>query len=201
MTARPAAVVLAGGAGRRLGGIDKPLMELHGQPLLARILEALAGQAAPIAISANGDASRFTSFGLPVLQDGAFLGQGPLGGVLAGLDWAAAQGVDTLLTVPGDTPFIPRDLAVRLAPAPSCAVRAGRTHHLVALWPVDARTELRQFLTNPGSRRVADFAASIGMRQTVFPIVASDPFFNINTPSDLAEAQARAGRAGAGDEP
>lgn len=186
----PAALVLAGGGARRLGGVDKPLLALAGRPLLAWVLAALAPQAAPIALNANGDPARFAGFNLPVLDDGRFLGQGPLAGVLAGLDWAAAQGASAVLSVSGDTPFIPADLAARLAPPPACAQSAGRVHPLVALWPVAARTPLRRFLETPGPRAVRDFTADLGMRLVDFPVGAWDPFYNINTPDDLAAAQA-----------
>ena len=201
MTGRPAALVLAGGSARRLGGIDKPLIAIAGGSLLERILTAIAPQAAPIALSANGDPSRFARFGLPVLDDGTFLGHGPLAGLLAGLDWAATHGAEALLTVPGDTPFIPANLAARLAPAPACAMSAGRTHHLVALWPVAARVALRRFLGTPGPRGVRHFAAAIGMRKVDFPVVAWDPFCNVNTQEDLAEARALAERMRTGGEP
>jgi len=189
-----AALILAGGAARRLGGIDKPLLELDGRSLLARIIELLAPQAAPIALSANGDPARFAPFGLPVLPDGAFAGQGPLAGVLAGLDWAAAQGADALLTVPGDTPFIPSDLAAALAPPPACAMSAGQVHHLVAFWPVAARAALRRFLSAPGPRGVRDFTAGLAMRRVAFPAVAWDPFHNVNTQGDLTAARLLAGQ-------
>ncbi len=198
-TDRPAALILAGGGARRLGGIDKPLLALAGASLLARIIEAVAPQAAALALSANGDPARFAAFGLPVLPDGAFLGQGPLAGVLAGLDWAAALGATALLTVPGDTPFVPRDLAAALAPPPSCAASGGYVHTLVALWPVAVRGALRGFLGAPGPRGVRDFAATLGMRPVAFAAVAPDPFYNVNTPADLAAARALAGRAGPED--
>lgn len=200
------ALILAGGEARRLGGIDKPLLELTGRSLLERIVELLAAQAGPIALSANGDPTRFASFGLPVLPDGAFAGQGPLAGVLAGLDWAAAQGAEALLTVPGDTPFIPPDLAAALAPPPACAMSAGQVHHLVALWPVTARATLRRFLAEPGRRGVRnftegrdftdgrDFTEGLAMRRVDFPAVAWDPFHNVNTPEDLATARILASR-------
>lgn len=201
MTPRPAAIVLAGGGARRLGGVDKPLLVLGGQTVLARILATLAPQAGPIAISANGDPARFAAFGLPVLEDATFAGQGPLAGVLAGLDWAAAQGSATLLTVPGDTPFIPADLVDRLAPAPSCAASAGQAHHLVALWPVTCRAALRAWLAQPGPRGVRNFSATLGQRQIAFAAVAFDPFLNVNTPDDLTRARAVADRLGTGGEP
>jgi len=193
------ALVLAGGAARRLGGGDKPLRLLGGRPLLAHVLARLgAGEDGAIALSANGDAARFARFGLPVLEDGAFAGQGPLAGVLAGLDWAAGRGAGALLTVPGDTPFIPRDLAARLAPAPSCAASGGRVHHLVALWPVAARAALRSRLSADGPRNVAAFAAVLGLRFVAFAAEgqACDPFLNVNTPEDLARAQAVLDQAG-----
>lgn len=194
MTQFPPALILAGGAARRLGGIDKPLLELAGQSLLGLILAALAPQAGPIALSANGDPARFARFGLPVLGDGPLLGQGPLAGVLTGLDWAAGLGAATLLTVPGDTPFLPADLVARLWPAPACAASLGRVHPLVALWPVAARAALRAHLAAPGRRDVRGFAATLHPRTIDFAAVALDPFLNINTPDDLARAQTLAQR-------
>ncbi len=189
-----AALILAGGEARRLGGIDKALLVLDGRSLLEGIIALLRPQASPIALSANGDPARFAPFGLPVLPDGAFAGQGPLAGVLAGLDWAAAQGAEALLTVPGDTPFIPPDLAAALAPPPACAMSAGQVHHLVALWPVPVRAALRRFLGDPGPRGVRDFTAGLAMRRVDFPVVAWDPFHNVNTPDDLEAARGLAGR-------
>src|SRR5579875_3676841 len=116
-----AALVLAGGGARRMGGGDKPLLRIGGATLLERLLAVLGVETARIAISANGDPARFAATGFPVLPDRAFAGEGPLAGLLAGLDWAAGQGADTLLTVPGDTPFIPSGLAAALSPAPACA--------------------------------------------------------------------------------
>ncbi|MGH7153181.1 MAG: molybdenum cofactor guanylyltransferase [Acetobacteraceae bacterium] len=191
VTDRPiAAVILAGGAARRLGGGDKPLLDLGGQPILARIMAALSG-IGPVVISANGDPERFTAFGLPVLSDGPFAGQGPLAGILAALDWANERGAGTLLSVPGDTPFLPAGLAASLAPAPAYA-HCERAHYLVALWPVSARYHLRRLLSAPAPRDVAAFAQSIGMRPVVFPDMARDCFLNVNTPEDLAAARTRA---------
>jgi len=191
---RTAALVLAGGEARRMGRRDKPLLELGGAPMLARVIAALAGDLPFIAISANGDPARFASFGLPVLPDKEFAGEGPLAGVLAGLDWAACLGAEALLTVPGDTPFIPADLSTTLAPAPACAASQGRMHHLVALWPTHCRHALRRLLSAPGRRDIAHFAQAIGMRRVDFPAAEWDPFFNVNTLEDLAVAQAIARR-------
>ncbi len=185
------ALVLAGGPARRMGGADKPLLDLDGQPILAHILDALSPL--PIAISANGDLDRFATFGLPVLPDGRFAGQGPLAGLLAGLDWAADRRADVLVTVPGDTPFVPRELAAALAPAPACAMSLGRRHPLVAVWPVACRTALAGWLEDARSRAVARFASSIGMRCVDFRVQGADPFLNVNTPDDLDTARKVAG--------
>jgi len=184
----PAVVILAGGGARRMGGGDKPLLDLAGKQMIERIIAALDAQ--HIAISANGDPARFAALQRPVLSDGDFFDQGPLAGVLAGLEWAATLGVDTLLTVPGDTPFIPSGLAATLAPAPACAASNDRPHYLVALWPVAYRGDLRQLLSAPGRRDVAIFASRIGMRRVNFPVAEWDPFLNVNTPEDLAAARA-----------
>jgi len=185
---RVVALVLAGGAGRRLGGVDKALVNLAGGPLIALALAALAPLAT--AISANGDPARFAAFGRPVLADGDFVGAGPLAGLLAGLDWAANLGAEALLTVPCDTPFIPRDLAGALWPSPARACSSGKAHHLVALWPVAARAALRAWLSGANPRHVARFADSLAMREVDFPARTWDPFLNINTPEDLARARA-----------
>lgn len=198
---RTAAVILAGGAARRMGGGDKPLLEVGGQPMLARVIAALQPDVAAIAISANGDPARFATFGLPVLPDGDFAGEGPLAGLLAGLDWAAATGAAALLTVPGDTPFVPAGLPSVFDPPPACAVSSGQAHHLVALWPVACRVRLRALLSAPGRRSVVHFAVSIGMRQVDFAAGPWDRFLNVNTPDDLAQARRLAGVADMGEAP
>ncbi len=184
---RIAALVLAGGSARRMGGGDKPLLDLGGQPMLARVIARLGLSDA--AISANGDPARFAAFGLPVLDDGAFSGEGPLAGLLAGLDWAAGLGATALLTVPGDTPFIPLGLAAALMPPPACAASLGQPHHLVALWPIACRYLLRTLLSAPGRRDIHYFTSTIGMRRVDFPLGKWDPFININTPEELAMAR------------
>ncbi|WP_323989754.1 MULTISPECIES: molybdenum cofactor guanylyltransferase [Nguyenibacter] len=196
---RFAVVILAGGLATRMGGGDKPLLRAGGRSLLAHLLDRLGGAGGPLAINARGDAARFAAFGLPVLPDGP-VGTGPLAGVLAAMDWAAGLGCDAVLTVPGDTPFVPRDLPAALAPAPAVAVSAGRRHHLVALWPVAARDALRARLAAlpPDGPRAAfgvrAFAVTIGMRDVDFSARPFDPFHNVNTPADLAEADRLAPR-------
>jgi molybdenum cofactor guanylyltransferase len=185
-----AALVLAGGEARRMGGGDKPLTRLAGRPMLAWVMDSL--NIPNTAISANGDPARFAGFNCPVLADGAFAGQGPLAGLLAGLEWAATLGAEVLLTAPGDTPFLPQGLASHLAPAPSAARSNGRNHHLVALWPVSAAGLLRQRLSSPGQQRVSHFASQIGMRYVEFVVRSHDPFANINTNEEMEKARMEA---------
>jgi molybdopterin-guanine dinucleotide biosynthesis protein A len=188
---KPAAVVLAGGAGTRLGGADKALLDLGGVTALGHLLRRLAPQAGPICLSANGDPARFAATGLAILPDDpAHRGMGPLAGLAAALAWARAQGADTLLVVPADTPFIPADLAARLAPAPAAVEAGGRVHHLVCLLPVMSRPVLVASLAQ-GHTRAAEFVTAIGTRRVVFS--DAQDFLNINTPDDLARARARAG--------
>jgi molybdopterin-guanine dinucleotide biosynthesis protein A len=177
-----AALILAGGSARRMGGVDKPLLSLGRHTILAEILLRLRPQVAAIALSANGDPARLGAYGLPVLAD-PVPDQGPLAGLLQGLEWAAGCGAEALLSVPGDTPFVPRDLATRLSPAPACAASGGHVHPLVALWPVSCRHRLQGW-TDP---RVRSFAQAIGMREVVFADEAA--FLNVNTPDDLAAAR------------
>ena len=186
---RVCALILAGGAASRMGGTDKPLLRLGGETLLARILAALRPGLTDIALNANGDPARFAAFGLHVLPD-PIPGQGPLGGLLAGLDWAAARGAESLLSVPGDTPFIPADLAARLAPAPAWAMTHGQVHPLVALWPVSARASLHHLLSALGPRAARPFGESLGMRAVALPEGPPDSCLNINTPDELRAAEA-----------
>lgn len=191
-----AAVILAGGGARRLGGADKALIMLCGQSLIARVLARLDGQCGPVAISANGDPKRFGHLRLPVLDDGLQPGaalRGPLQGVLAGLRFAASSGARALLTVPVDTPFLPPGLASRLHPAPAYAQSCGAPHPLVALWPVTpaCAQAVRLALDEEGGR-VRAALARLGARAVAFAQPnpgAPDPFLNINTPEALAAAE------------
>ena len=190
------AVILAGGLSSRMGGGDKVLLDLHGQPLLAHVIARLAPQVGPLAISANGDPARFARFGLPVLADSLPDFPGPLAGILAAMDWAAGLGAASVLTAAGDTPFPPHDLAARLqaAGAQGLALAAdrdsageARLHPTFGLWPTALREDLRAALAE-GVRRPRQWAARHQAGTAIFD--GPDPFFNINTPADLAHASA-----------
>lgn len=182
-----AAVVLAGGEARRMGGGDKPLLPIGGRTMLQAVIEAL--DVPETAISANGDPSRFAAFGLPVLPDGPFAGLGPLAGVLAGLRWAEARGAAALVTAPGDMPFLPRGLPRALLPAPTAVIAGGQPHHLVATWPVACADALETFLRTDTIRRVRDFAEQIGMGYKHFPAAVGGNFANINSKQELLDAR------------
>ena len=194
-----AGIILCGGRSSRMGGGDKSLLTLGGSTILARIIDRL-GQIRPLAINANGDPSRFSAFSLPVLADAVPGFAGPLAGILAGMEWAVEQGCGLLLTVAGDTPFFPTDLAERLATAAAgqperiaAAASNGRRHPVFALWPVALRGDLKRFLAESGTGRVNSFIDlhnpfDVAFSQIDVGNLSFDPFFNVNAPADLAEA-------------
>ena len=197
---RPPAIILAGGRATRLGGGDKGLLDLDGRPMLARIIDRLAPQCDGLALNANGDPARFARLGLPVLADGLPGLPGPLAGILAGMDWAAARGADRVVSVAGDTPFLPADLVARLAAQEAeqgngivlAASRDGTgavvDHPVCGLWPVALRHDLLAFLQE-GERRVRRFAERHAATRAIWEAGAADPFFNVNTPGDLDRAR------------
>jgi molybdopterin-guanine dinucleotide biosynthesis protein A len=185
-------VILAGGLSRRMGGGDKGLLSLAGRPVLAHVIARIQPQVSALALNANGDATRFAALGLPVIADDAADFAGPLAGILAALNWASrtAPVSGAVLTVPADTPFLPRNLVARLAEAgaPALARSGGRIHPVVGLWPLALRDGLRAALRGEGLRKVEDWTARVGPALVDFEAAPVDPFFNINTPEDLARA-------------
>lgn len=192
---KPVGLILAGGLSRRMGGGDKALKRLAGTTILARIVRRIGPQVSDLWLNANGPAERF-GLDLPLVPDSLPDAPGPLAGILAGLDLAAAHdpGVHHVLTVPADCPFLPDDLVARLAAAAgnagsACASSGGRVHGVVGLWPVAARDELRHLLVDEDIRRVDGWLARAGTATVEWPAAPYDPFFNVNTPDDLAEAE------------
>jgi molybdopterin-guanine dinucleotide biosynthesis protein A len=191
-----AGVILAGGRSRRMGGGDKALCLLAGRPMLAHVIERTGPQVSALALNANGDASRFAGFGLPVVADSVTGFAGPLAGILAGLDWAAAlPGCSHLLSLPADAPLLPADLLARLETARrtaradiAVAASGGRAHPVLALWPLALREALRRALAE-GERKIDRFTAAYHVVQAEWPAAPVDPFFNANTPEELAEAE------------
>ena len=195
---QPLGVVLAGGLARRMGGGDKARLRIGGRTILERVLEGFQPQCAALIVNANGDPARFSDTGLAIVADSIPDFAGPLAGILAALDWAAAYSPETadVVSVPGDCPFLPHDLVARLfsaraaARTPLACARSGdQRHPVVALWPVDVRDDLRRALVEEGLRKIEAFTARHGVAVADWPVRPFDPFFNVNTPDDAAEAE------------
>ncbi len=197
----PIGVILAGGQSRRMGGGDKCLLSLDGTSVLDRVIARLEPQVTRIILNANGAPDRFAQTGLPVVADSIGGFAGPLAGVLAGLDRAAEEGASHIVTVAADTPFFPsslvsglgaaaiaqdKPLAMAMTPDPE---RGFARHPTFGLWPVDLRDNLRAAL-NEGVSKVILWTEPLGCAKMVFEGFDYDPFFNINTAEDFAEAEA-----------
>ena len=193
-------LVLAGGLARRMGGGDKARVEIGGVSILDRVLARLSAQCVDIIINANGDPHRFEDTGCAIVPDNVPDYPGPLAGILAGLDWLAEQanGVEWLLSVPGDCPFLPDDLVERLhlarvkmgAGVPLACARSGKWRHpVVGLWPLALRRDLRKALVEEGLRKIEAWTARHGIAVADWPAEPVDPFLNVNTPEDAARAE------------
>jgi molybdenum cofactor guanylyltransferase len=194
----PLGLVLAGGLARRMGGGDKARIRIGGVTILGRVLACLQPQCDRIIINANGDPARFADTGLPVVPDSVPDFAGPLAGILAGLDWAAAHAPDVadIVSVPGDCPFLPVDLVERLGIArtaeklPLACARSGDWRHpVVGLWPVSMREDLRRALVEEDLHKIEVWTARHGVAIANWPAKPVDPFFNVNTPEDVVEAE------------
>lgn len=193
-----AGVVLAGGQSTRMGGGDKCLRDLGGRPILAHILERARPQVAKLVLNANGDPARFVPFGLPVVADTVEGYAGPLAGVLAGLDWAAANApaATWVASFASDAPFFPTDLVARLQAAVAgdkadlaCAASGGQAHPVFGLWRVDLRGALRDAMVREKIYKVDRWTARFRLATVEYPAVPDDPFFNANRPDDLEAAR------------
>jgi molybdopterin-guanine dinucleotide biosynthesis protein A len=196
-------VILAGGLSRRMGGGDKGLLRLDGKSMLEHVVARVAPQVERLVINANGDPARFAALGLPVVADtvGGFVG--PLAGVLAGMRWSRsnAPGAAWIATVSSDAPFLPADLVARFVGAVAnhpghiaLAQSGGGLHPVIGLWPVALADDLELQL-GEGVRKVLRWTDRHGTVPVPFdPIEIHgsmiDPFFNANTPEELAQARA-----------
>jgi molybdenum cofactor guanylyltransferase len=191
-------VLLAGGLARRMGGGDKPMRQIGGRTILARVIARLEPQCDGLILNANGDPARFANFGLPVISDTVADFPGPLAGILAALDWIAAHRpeVSWVLSAAADCPFLPRDLVARLHRARAeqnaqlaVAASGGQSHPVIGLWGVTLREELRHALVVEDIRKIDRWTARYKLATVSWPTEPLDPFFNANTMDDIAEAE------------
>jgi molybdopterin-guanine dinucleotide biosynthesis protein A len=199
-------VLLAGGLARRMGGGDKPMRTIGGKTILERVIARLSPQCDGLILNANGDPARFAVFGLPVIADDVADFPGPLAGILAALDWMAANRpeVKRVLSAAADCPFLPRDLVARLEQARAAenaelavAASGEQTHPVVGLWSVKLRDELRHALVEEDIRKIDRWTARYKLATVTWPVTPLDPFFNANTVEDIAEAERLAALDGA----
>jgi molybdenum cofactor guanylyltransferase len=191
-------VLLAGGLARRMGGGDKPMRKIGGRSILERVIARLKPQCDGLLLNANGDPARFARFGLPVIADSVENFPGPLAGILAALDWAAAErpAVSLVLSAAADCPFLPRDLVARLHQALveqnaqlAVAASGGQSHPVIGLWSVGLRDELRHALVVEDIRKIDRWTARYKLATVSWPAEPLDPFFNANTMDDIAAAE------------
>lgn len=191
-------VLLAGGLARRMGGGDKPMRQIGGRTILDRVIARLQPQCDGLALNANGDPSRFATFGLPVIADTVEDFPGPLAGILAALDWTAINRpeITWILSAAGDCPFLPRDLVARLHHTRAeqdaqlaVASSGGHTHPVIGLWHVGLRNELRHALVVEDMRKIDRWTARYRLATVNWPVEPLDPFFNANTVEDIADAE------------
>lgn len=187
-----------------MGGGHKMLRRVRGETVLDRLIRGFRPQVKALLLNVNADAELFAGFALPLVPDDLPGHPGPLAGVLAGLDWTAraAPLARWLVTVPGDAPFIPADLVTRLHEERqkqhadlAAAASGGRIHPVIGLWPVAIAAALRSSLVDQDIRKIDRFTAGYRCAIVEWPTTPRDPFFNVNTPEDLAEAEHIAGAA------
>ena len=195
-------LVLAGGRARRMGGRDKALLRFGDGNLLNRAINRLKSQCDVILLNTSSVLAHHAAHDVPIVHDSIADHAGPLAGILAGLDWTAdhAPAANALVTVPVDGPFFPQDLVTRLHAAATlqraviaCAQSGGRRHGVYGLWSLALREELRDALLIKGVRKVDDWLAGHNVATVEWPDHPLDPFFNVNTPEDLAAAEQRLG--------
>lgn len=197
-------VVLAGGLATRMGGQDKGLLSLHGRPILDHVVSRLTPQVDAIILNANGDPDRFSDYPYPVVGDTLPGFLGPLAGVLAAMEHAKDAGYTWVVSVAADTPFFPQDLVAQLRmvadPKQTPVVLAASLdeneqrymrHPTFGMWHVSLAQPLAEALGD-GVRKIVRWTDSVGGAEVRFdrPVGQVDPFFNVNTPDDLAFANA-----------
>ena len=191
-------VILAGGQARRMGHVDKAFIEVSGKPVIELVAERLRPQVTRLIINANGDPARFAALELPVAADSIKGFAGPLAGVLAAMEWAGRHAPDCrqIATIAVDTPFFPLNFVAAMVKKGNrekadivCAASNGRNHPVAGLWPVRLARDLRAAMTGDGIRKVDLWTARHKLAVCEFATAGYDPFFNINRPDDIEQAE------------
>ena len=192
-------VILAGGKGRRMGGKEKALIPLLDRPLLSYVLESISGHVAPIALNINTNLDKFSEFGYEIIEDPIKGHLGPLAGILASLNWARKLNQKWVMTLPCDTPFLPKNIVKEMIKLKNkeldvdlvVAQSKGYNHPVIALWKSDLNLKLEKAL-NEGIRKIDIFTSSLKVAYVDFDKINNDnfdPFTNLNSPLDLIKAQ------------
>lgn len=186
-----AVAVLAGGDGSRIGG-GKPLIRLGGRTLIEKAFDR-ARSWSDCAVASLRSAEQIGPLGMPWIADAPGIA-GPFAGLASALEWARRQGANDLLTIPCDMPFLPDELPQRLLAGigefgAAIAASGGNLHPVCGLWRSAAVAEVPSYCAS-GKRSLQGFARHIGFVEVAWPAIPRDPFFNINSPADLAAAEA-----------
>ncbi len=191
-------VILAGGQSRRFGGGDKFIKELNGEALVDRVVERVRPQTEQMIISSNSETPHLTKFGLPIVADTIHGFAGPLAGILTGMEWTRQHypDIEWIVSFPSDAPFVPLDCVSKMLEQAQmdnaeivCASSAGRTHPVCALWRIDLADNLRQAMEEEEMRKIDLWTARHRLSALEFSDQPFDPFFNINRPEDLEQAE------------
>lgn len=197
-TATTGIVILAGGKSSRMGGHNKALCMLNGKTLLSHILERVQLQSSSILLNANDQSVNWEAYGLPVQTDTIADFPGPLGGILTAMEWFSHNHphLTDIVSIPTDSPFIPKDLIVQLLTARerarsilATAFSAGRAHPAIGLWPLQLQPDLKKALIEEHIHRIIRFTERYSLALAEYKTSPIDPFLNINTPDELAKAE------------
>lgn len=185
--------IIAGGESKRMGE-EKALLTLAGVTILERIASRLRIQVDDVILNANGDTSRFSNLGIPIIPDLLTTIATPLAGLHAVLRYGAENNFDAVVTVPSDSPFIPLDLVSRLLEAgeekgAAIARSHDQEHYLTAIWTTQLSRPLEKLILQDNMRRMQDFVTRVEAPSVLWSDQPHDPFFNINTPDDLKIAE------------
>ena len=186
--------IIAGGRSSRMGGREKAFLELASKPVILHVIEQFEPQVDQLVINANGDAARFSEFGLDVVPDVLTSLTTPLAGLHAALVFTKKVEAKMLVTVPSDTPFLPFNLVAKLLEkalvrGAAIAASGDHEHYIIGAWKTDLLDDLDRAITSDNLFRVKDWAQRAAAQSVIWPVEPYDPFFNVNAPEDLRIAE------------